>query len=131
MGRYDLLIHQHQLPIALHLVDRQPELGIIIDHIAKPGIRKGKIDPAWKSGMAELAKRDQVLGVKISGMVTEVRDAEIDEPTLRAYFYETLELFGPDRVMFGSDWPVCLLRIDPYQVRADMVCGFVGDLTND
>ena len=70
----------------LKLVDRQADLGIIIDHLAKPEIHNGKINPAWKAGMTELAKRDNILGVKISGLVNEVVDAEIDEPTLRAYF---------------------------------------------
>lgn len=129
--RYDLLLFQRQLSVAIQLVDRQPDLGIIIDHLAKPEIRNGKIDPAWKAGMAELAKRDNILGVKISGMVTEVLDPEIDEKTLRAYFDEALALFGPDRLMFGTDWPVCLLRIDSYQAWADMVREFIADLTPD
>jgi L-fuconolactonase len=129
--RYDLLLFQYQLPVALQLVDRQPDLGIIVDHLAKPEIRNGKIDPAWKVGMTELAKRDNLLGVKISGMVTEVLDPEIDEPTLRAYFEETLALFGADRLLFGTDWPVCLLRIDSYQAWADMVRGFVSALSPD
>lgn len=129
--RYDLLLFQRQLPVAIQLVDLQPDLGIIIDHIAKPEIRKGRIDPAWQAGMAELAKRDNILGVKISGMVTEVLDPEIDESTLRAYFDETLNLFGPDRLMFGTDWPVCLLRIDSYKSWADMVRRFVADLSPD
>ena len=107
----------------------RPDLGIIVDHLAKPEIRNGKIDPAWKAGMTELAKRENILGVKISGMVTEVLDPEIDEPTLRAYFEEALALFGPDRLLFGTDWPVCLLRIESYQAWADMVRGFVSDLS--
>lgn len=129
--RYDLLLFQRQLPVAIQLVDRQPDLGIIIDHIAKPVIRKGQIDAEWKAGMTELAKRENILGVKISGMVTEVADPEIDEATLRAYFDTTLELFGPDRVMFGTDWPVCLLRIESYQAWADMVKRFVSRLSED
>ena len=129
--RYDLLLFQRQLPVAIQLVDRQPDLGIIIDHMAKPEIRNGKIDPAWKTGMAELAKRDNILGVKISGMVTEVLDPEIDEATLQAYFEETLALFGPERLMFGTDWPVCLLRIDSYQTWAEMVRSFVSGLSLD
>lgn len=129
--RYDLLLFQRQLPVAIQLVDRQPDLGIVVDHIAKPEIRKGQIDPDWKDGMAELAKRENILGVKISGMVTEVLDPEIDEATLRAYFNETLELFGADRVMFGTDWPVCLLRIESYQKWAEMVRGFVSGLSGD
>ena len=127
--RYDLLLFQRQLPVAIQLVDRQPNLGIIIDHIAKPEIHKGKINPDWKAGMAELAKRENILGVKISGMVTEVMEPEIDVATLQAYFDTTLELFGPDRVMFGTDWPVCLLRIDSYQTWVNIVNSFVADLS--
>lgn len=129
--RYDLLLFQRQLPVAIELVDRQPDLGIIIDHIAKPEIRNGRIDPAWKAGMAELAKRENILGVKISGMVTEVLDPQIDQDTLRAYFDETLALFGPDRLMFGTDWPVCLLRIDSYKGWADTVRSYVSQLSAD
>lgn len=129
--RYDLLLFQRQLPVAIQLVDRQPDLGIIVDHLAKPVIRKGAVDPEWKAGMAELAKRDNILGVKVSGMVTEVVDDEIDEATLRAYFETTLELFGADRVMFGTDWPVCLLRIETYQAWAEMVKRFVSRLSED
>jgi len=129
--RYDLLIYQRQLPAAIRLVDRQPDLGIIIDHIAKPEIRKGVIDPAWKAGMTELAKRENILGVKISGMVTEVLDTEPDEPTLRAYFEETLALFGPDHLMFGTDWPVCLLRTGSYEEWTAMFRSFTSTLSPD
>lgn len=126
---YDLLIFQRQLPAAIQLVDRQPQLNIILDHIAKPEIRNGSIDPFWKKHMRTLAERDNLIGVKISGMATEVLDPEIDPQTLRAYFEETLEIFGPDRLMFGTDWPVCLLRIDSYQSWAETVRHFVADLT--
>lgn len=107
---YDLLVFQRQLPAALRLVDRQPRLGIIIDHIAKPEARNGRIEDDWRRGMRELARRDQVLGVKFSGLLTEFPAGEGDAPTVRAYFEETLEIFGSHRVMVGSDWPVCLLR---------------------
>jgi L-fuconolactonase len=107
---YDLLVFQRQLPAALRLVDRQPDLGIIIDHIAKPEARNGRVDGAWRRGMRELARRDQVLGVKFSGLLTEFPPGEGDAATVRAYFEETLEIFGSHRVMVGSDWPVCLLR---------------------
>ncbi|RYD22650.1 MAG: amidohydrolase [Verrucomicrobiaceae bacterium] len=127
--RYDLLLFQRQLPVAIQLVDRQPDLGIIVDHIAKPEIRKGEIDPAWKAGMIELAKRENILGVKISGMVTEMLDPGIDEPTLRAYFEETLAIFGTDRVMFGTDWPVCLLRIESYEAWSEMVRDLISELS--
>lgn len=129
--RYDLLLFQRQLPVALQLVDRQPELGIIVDHIAKPEIHNGRIEADWRTGMKQLAARDNVLGVKVSGMVNEVVDEQIDEATLKNYFLETLEMFGADRVMFGTDWPVCLMRIDAYKVWADMVKGWVSDLSAD
>jgi L-fuconolactonase len=129
--RYDLLVFQRQLPVAIQLVDRQPDLAIIIDHIAKPVIHKGRIDSDWKSGMTELARRENVVGVKISGMVTECVDREIDEATLRAYFEETLAIFGADRLLFGSDWPVCLLRIDSYASWAQRVRNWIHDLTAD
>ncbi|RYD46498.1 MAG: amidohydrolase, partial [Verrucomicrobiaceae bacterium] len=89
----------------------------------------GLIDPAWRAGMTELAKRENVMGVKISGMVTEVRDLEIDEATLRAYFEETLTIFGAERVMFGTDWPVCLLRIESYEAWAEMVRDFISEMS--
>lgn len=107
---YDLLIFQRQLPVAIQLIDRQPDLPIILNHIAKPQARNGSIDPAWRSGMKELAKRDNVIGVKFSGLLTEFPEGEGDFETVSAYFHETVEIFGPGNVMFGTDWPVCLLR---------------------
>lgn len=107
---YDLLIFQRQLPVAIQLIDRQPDLAIILNHIAKPEARNGCIDTAWRSGMKELAKRDNVIGVKFSGLLTEFPAGEGDFETVSAYFHETLEIFGSGNVMFGTDWPVCLLR---------------------
>jgi len=107
---YDLLIFQRQFDVALEMIDRHPELPIILDHIAKPEARNGSIDPAWRAGMKELAKRDNVIGVKFSGLLTEFPEGEGDEETVAAYFNETLEIFGSGNVMFGTDWPVCLLR---------------------
>ncbi len=126
---YDLLIYQRQLALGLQLVDRQPNLPIIIDHIAKPEIRNGRVESAWRHGMAELAKRPNIIAVKISGMATEVTDSLLDEATFHAYLQETLELFGPDRVMFGTDWPVCLLRLESYSAWADTVRRFVAPLS--
>lgn len=129
--RYDLLLFQRQLPVAIKLVDRQPELGIIVDHIAKPEAQNGRIEEAWRKGMRELAQRDHVLGVKFSGLATEFPEGAIDPDTVRAYFEETLEIFGSERVMFGTDWPVCLLRVDSYTQWADTVRGFTEGLSAD
>lgn len=130
--RYDLLLYQHQIPVATKLVDRQPELGMIIDHIAKPKAQKGRVEHEWRSGMKELAKRENILGVKFSGLATEFpKDDEIDPDTIRAYFEETLEIFGAERVMFGTDWPVCLLRLDSYRQWADSVIMLTSSLSGD
>ena len=128
--RYDLLLFQRQLPVALQLVDRQPELGIIVDHIAKPEAQNGRIEEAWKKGMQELAQRDNILGVKFSGLVTEfTEDSPADEATIRAYFHETLEIFGANRVMIGTDWPVCLLRLESYSDWVETARNLTEDLS--
>ena len=130
--RYDILLYQHQIPVATKLVDRQPELGMIIDHIAKPKAQKGRVEREWRSGMKELAKRENILGVKFSGLATEFpKEDEIDPDTIRAYFEETLEIFGAERVMFGTDWPVCLLRLDSYRQWADTVIILSSSLSGD
>ena len=130
--RYDILLYQHQIPVAIKLVDRQPELGMIIDHIAKPKAQNGRIEAEWRSGMKELAKRENILGVKFSGLATEFSDEdEVDPSTIRAYFEETLEIFGAERVMFGTDWPVCLLRLASYQEWSDTVIGLTSSLSVD
>lgn len=130
--RYDLLLFQRQIPVAIQLVDRQPELGMIIDHIAKPEARSGRVEQGWRKGMKELAKRENVLGVKFSGLATEFpNDDDIAPDTIRAYFEETLEIFGPDRVMFGTDWPVCLLRLESYRQWSDTVIDLTSSLSSD
>ena len=130
--RYDILLYQHQISVATKLVDRQPELGIIIDHIAKPKAQKGRVEHEWRSGMKELAKRENILGVKFSGLATEFpKEDEIDPDTIRAYFEETLEIFGVERVMFGTDWPVCLLRLDSYKQWADTVIILTSSLSGN
>lgn len=130
--RYDILLYQHQIPVATKLVDRQPELGMIIDHIAKPKAQKGRVEHEWRSGMKELAKRENILGVKFSGLATEFpKEDEIDPDTIRAYFEETLEIFGVERVMFGTDWPVCLLRLDSYKQWAATVIMLTSSLSSD
>jgi L-fuconolactonase len=126
--RYDLLIFQRQLPVAIQLVDRQPALPIVLNHIAKPEARNGRIEPGWRTGMKELAKRENLIGVKFSGLLTEFPEGEGDAETVSAYFQETLEIFGADKVMFGTDWPVCLLRTS-YQDWANTVRQLTEELS--
>lgn len=104
---YDLLIRATQLPTAIRLVDRHPDLPIVLDHIAKPCIA-GAPPQDWRDQMTELAKRPHV-SCKFSGLVTEVPSRSWTPALLGPYFDVALEAFGPDRLMFGSDWPVCLV----------------------
>lgn len=104
---YDILIFERQLPEAITFVDRHPRQAFILDHIAKPRIRDGQISP-WRENLRELARRPNIC-CKISGMVTEADPANWAADTLRPYLDTVLEAFGPQRLMFGSDWPVCLL----------------------
>ena len=74
-------------------------------------------------------ERENVIAVKISGMVTEVTNDTISEATLKNYFDESLEMFGAHRLCFGTDWPVCLLRIDSYAHWANSVRAYVAELS--
>jgi L-fuconolactonase len=104
---YDLLIHARQLPKAIAWVDRHPSLTIILDHLAKP-LAQGAPPAEWRCRLRELAQREHVF-CKFSGLVTEVPGWNWTEAQLRPYFEVAIEAFGPKRLMFGSDWPVCLL----------------------
>ena len=107
--RYDILIFEKHLPQTIEFVDKHPDLIMVVDHIAKPKIRKGEFDHAWAKNIRQLAARDHVF-CKLSGMVTEVRDKVWDIELMKPYVDIVLEAFGPQRLMFGSDWPVCLLK---------------------
>jgi L-fuconolactonase len=107
---YDLLVFAHQLPAALRFVDRHPELSVVLDHIAKPVV-SGPPPADWVKNLRELARRDRV-SCKFSGVVTEVPGWKWSPELLRPYFDVVLEAFGPTRLMFGSDWPVCQVAAD-------------------
>lgn len=107
---FDLLIFHDQLPSATRFVDQHPNQQFILDHIAKPEIRStGAGD--WNTQIRELARRPNVY-CKFSGVVTEVREPDWSIDLIRPYFDTVLEAFGPQRLMFGSDWPMCLQRAD-------------------
>jgi L-fuconolactonase len=107
---YDLLILPCQLVNATRFVDAHPNQRFILDHIAKPEIRDAWAKD-WEIKIRELAARQNVF-CKFSGVVTEVLEPTWDLETIRPYFETVLEAFGGTRLMFGSDWPVCLLRSD-------------------
>lgn len=106
---YDILIFGRQLGPTIRFVDRHPRQTFVLDHIAKPTIRTGNLDEQWSRDIRELAKRPNVW-CKFSGVVTEVREPDWSLATLEPYWQVALEAFGPQRLMFGSDWPVCLLK---------------------
>ncbi|UJF32374.1 amidohydrolase family protein [Paenibacillus hexagrammi] len=103
----DLLVVSHQLPPLVRLLERVPHLRGVIDHLAKPRIAEGATAP-WLSYMREIAAHPK-LYCKLSGMVTEADHRHWKQADFTFYIRQILELFGPQRVMFGSDWPVCLL----------------------
>lgn len=107
---YDLLLHPRHLPIAAELVARLPQQRFILDHLAKPAIATAAWEP-WASDFARLAQFPNVY-CKLSGMVTEADWDGWTEPQLHRYARHALACFGPERVMFGSDWPVCTLASD-------------------
>lgn len=107
---YDILIFPHHLEAALELVDAFPRQPFVIDHLAKPKIRGSIMEP-WKRQIRELATRPHVC-CKLSGMVTEADPQRWKPDDLRPYVEVVLEAFGTSRVMYGSDWPVCLLAAD-------------------
>ncbi|MCW0483018.1 amidohydrolase family protein [Gaoshiqia sediminis] len=108
---YDILIFEHQLPNTIRFVDQHPEQQFVLDHIAKPKIKANEIT-AWAKKLKELAKRGNV-SCKISGMVTEADYKNWTAEQLQPYFDVVLEAFGPSRLLYGSDWPVCLVAT-PY-----------------
>jgi L-fuconolactonase len=104
---YDILIYPKQLPAALELAARLPEQRFVIDHLAKPDIKAGKTAP-WAAQMREMAQNENVF-CKLSGLVTEADWKHWKADDFKPYLDVVFEAFGVERLMFGSDWPVCLL----------------------
>jgi L-fuconolactonase len=104
---YDLLVRLRELPAAIEVARRLPELGFVLDHLAKPPIAAGEIEP-WATAIGDLARLPNVT-CKVSGMVTEADWRSWKPADLIPYVAKAVESFGPDRLMFGSDWPVCTL----------------------
>jgi len=103
---YELLTLPHQLPAARRTVAALPQVRFVVDHCSKPAI--GADAGEWAESIRSLAAHENVT-CKLSGLVTEADWTSWDVAALRPYFEVVLDSFGPDRLMFGSDWPVCLL----------------------
>lgn len=111
---YDILIYPKQLPAAIELAQRFPDQPFVLDHIAKPHIREGTLSP-WREHIRELAQLQNVF-CKVSGMVTEANHATWKAEDFQPYLDVIFDTFGTERLMWGSDWPVCLFAADYEQV---------------
>jgi L-fuconolactonase len=125
---YDILIVERQLAEAIEFVDRHPNQIFVLDHIAKPRIAEGKLNP-WAANLRELAKRQNVY-CKLSGMVTEANWHSWTTASLQPYLDVVLEAFGPRRLMFGSDWPVCKVAAS-YRRWFDTLNGLLAHLSSE
>lgn len=112
---YDILIYPHQLPAAVQFVRKFPDQRLVIDHLAKPYIKKGALK-GWEEQMRAIAEHGHVF-CKLSGMVTEADIRTWKPEDFTPYLDVALEAFGAERLMFGSDWPVCLLAADYPEVK--------------
>jgi L-fucono-1,5-lactonase len=121
---YDILIYSRHLPAAAELADRFPSQRFVLDHLAKPDIRAGAIE-AWERELRQLARRSNVWA-KVSGLVTEADWRAWTPGALRPYLDVAFDAFGAERLMIGSDWPVCTVAGD-YARTMRVVVDYVAD----
>jgi L-fuconolactonase len=124
---YDILIYPKQLAAALRLAENFPEQPFVLDHIAKPFIKAGRIEP-WATQLRQLAKLPNV-HCKVSGMLTEADHQAWRAEQFRPYLDTVFEAFGPARLMYGSDWPVCLFA-GSYEQAYRLVDDYARGLTD-
>jgi L-fuconolactonase len=125
---YDILIFPRHLPVACELVSRFPDQRFVLDHIAKPLIKDGKVAP-WDAGIRRLAAFPNVF-CKVSGMVTEADWQRWQPSDFRPYLDVVFAAFGSERIMFGSDWPVCTLA-GAYADVVKIVSDYVQQLSRE
>ncbi|MFH8798624.1 amidohydrolase family protein [Streptomyces sp. NPDC017936] len=130
---YDLVVLPHQLPACVRAAAGLPGLTFVLDHLGKPPVASGALEP-WASDVEALAGLPNTVG-KVSGLVTETDRTLWGGGTrllapLRPYWDTVLRAFGPGRLMFGSDWPVCTLAASYAQVRS-LTAGLAGGLSRD
>ena len=123
---YDILIFPRHLPYAAKLVEAFPDQPFVVDHLAKPNIKERKIDE-WRDQFARLAQYENVY-CKLSGMVTEAAWGRWEPRDFHPYLDVALEAFGPERLMIGSDWPVCTLSGE-YKPVMEIVLDYVKKLS--
>jgi len=129
---YDLLLYPRHLPVAIELVTQFPRQPFVVDHIAKPAIRDRQVSP-WKEDLHELAKFQNVC-CKLSGLVTEAKWRAWRKEDFHRYLDIVMAAFGTDRVMIGSDWPVCTLSgsyINTMRIVIDYLDQFSASVRED
>ena len=120
---YDILIYPRHLPVAAEFVKRFPRQRFVLDHVAKPLIKSGSLRP-WQSGIRELAQNTNVF-CKLSGLITEADWKNWKSSDFEPYLDVALESFGRDRLMIGSDWPVCTVA-GSYSETMGIVVEYLG-----
>ena len=125
---YDILVFPSQLPASIKLVNKFPNQKFVVDHIAKPLIKDSKLEP-WKRDMQTLSKSPNVM-CKISGMVTEADWSSWKSEDFIPYMDVIFDAFGTDRIMFGSDWPVCLLAAT-YEKQLGILENYISASSNE
>lgn len=125
----DLLVKCEQLDALAQLLERVPNLRGVVDHIAKPRIAAGELEP-WLSCMRDIARHPK-LHCKLSGMVTEADHASWQPDHFTSYVQHVISLFGRDRILFGSDWPVCLLAAEYDEVVSVLTAALPEDWTDE
>ena len=124
---YDVLVYPHHLPVTARFVERFPEQPFVLDHMAKPPVAADELEP-WRTHLVALAEHPHV-HCKLSGLVTEARWNDWTPDQLHPYLDAAYEAFGEDRVMYGSDWPVCLLSARGYADQARVVLDWAEQLS--
>jgi L-fuconolactonase len=119
---YDILIYTQHLPVAAEFVERFPRQRFVLDHLAKPPIKSGNID-SWAQGIERLAAFPNVF-CKLSGLVTEADWKHWEPQHIVPFLDVAFESFGADRLMIGSDWPVCLVAA-PYAQAVEVVKNYL------
>jgi L-fuconolactonase len=124
---HDLVVLPHQLPAAVEAAARLPGLTFVLDHLGKPPVASGRLEP-WRGALRSLAALPNTV-CKLSGLMTEADPSVWTVEDLRPYADTALDAFGPDRLMFGSDWPVCLLAAGYEEVLdgARTLTGHLGE----
>ena len=124
---YDLLVRERELPAATRVAKRLPELRFVVDHLAKPDIATGEVEP-WATLIGDIAALPNV-SCKVSGLVTEADWSSWQPEDLAPYIGTVVDAFGVERLMFGSDWPVCTLAADyveVFEVTSAILTDLVG-----